>query len=456
MLTLRFWMFLTDAMNRCLAAFETYDELGRQFDDRNSISPVGQIGQLTITQSKSRSIESFMVLRPSELHFIVQLLDPSNLASSLFSTSRTISEALTTLNSSDLLNRLAKNSLTIATSAASKFRFYRSNSLDRETTLVLSTVNMGAKDWMELLNKRSDGGTEHSMFSAEEADSLFLSSVVEPEMVSCDEEMPAIHELSSIQWLVNAARSMLTRVYEDGNLFSKGDAIRRELLQLRDSIESKKQLIHACLYDWKKLLQCKELLANYHAQISLLLDLIKTRKKNGSDNIRMQSFAFGTLRLPVLSALFRIPANFGEPIGRPITWIPQDEEKESAIIRLFQNQNVLEKQLQTTVQSSANTSKMLSVSTANAWAATVSAKATTQLGTPLRISSLHLEECSMEATDILPPMMSPSTGGMNPLWTLMQSVFANNSSTVTPQSSATIPNTMSKSSVSWSTPAKAK
>jgi hypothetical protein len=548
------WIF-----HRCLVAFENFDDYlanhqlylsssssssgsGSSGGNGSVLSAVGQLSHLSRQQGKTKVLESFLVLRPSELLFFLQLFDLSNISSLLAtssSTRRQLSDAISTLNSTELVNKLTKYSTSSSSSSSSSGvssssssssglrngsgRIYQSLSLDREVTYIINTDaslthhGPGSKDalWLDLLqydgmegsSSSSNGGVvgvfnatpfsssttrDNNALLVDASDSLFLSpsstngngngsntsanggvalsSTNHGGMGSSntngvhidDEDNPHVNELSSIQWLIQASRSILKRVYEDTSLFLKGSAITRELQELQTHLLSKQVQMKHCFQDWKKLQQSKEMLMNYKAQLSVLHDLMKNRhlmNANMNSNIqsKMKHLAGGgggngvsssssieTYRYPLLMNGLRMPMAMlqGENMPKPLIWIPSDEEKEMALLRIIHLQIVLEKQLQVGVQNAANTTRMLytpmSTSVSNMTPKKGGFSAT--FGTPLRISSLRLSDDSDGVGGGggggSLPTLSPSTGGMNPLWAIMQNVFSNSMSTASNVSTA--------------------
>ncbi len=229
-------------------------------------------------------------------------------------------------------------------------------------------------------------------------------------------------------------------------------------MELRSNLMSKQNQVKNCLADWKKLQQSKEMLTNYKAQLSLLHDFMKNRKKLTSDHLKyngvmmgsgnntqhnaslVSSFgSFETYRYPLMMNVFRLPNTMliGEnpTMPKPLGWIPSDEEKELALLRMIHLQIALEKQLQIGVENAANTTRMLYTPVSASMSNMTPKKGFgSSFGSPLRISSIRLDDPQTEGPL---PMPSPSTGGMNPLWAIMQNVFSTSISAASTGSTST-------------------
>lgn len=486
------------------------------------LSPIGQLGMLSTKQMKSRAIESFICLRPSELLFLLHCLDVSNITSStLLATSRQLSNAFSALHRTNLVEKLSRFSVVNTSATGAKYKLFQSNALDREITYIVEIdPSSKSKDpWLDLLQDTVEHAVNHTAFSRDNSsgnngnnpsmtsldvnsDPFFLNTSSSNQLMDIDETQAA-SELSSIQWLINAAKSVLKRVYEDTMIFSKADATIRELADLRHRILNKRQIVQNSLQDWKKLLQSRELLSNYKAQISLLHDLYKNRKKVLGDHWRTHglstpgpnSGATGSssgsshevYRYPLLMNSIRIltiySANsssgsdhhaymshhhaYGASGGgnswmKAFQWVPSDEEKERALQKMIIIQLKLEKQLQSEQSNNAvatdfnpNNSLANNFSSSTRFG-TVSFSASASssiapspypsrsggpmLSSPTRPGSFKFNggsndeerhsavgEMNANSNNSHLHIPSPATGGMNPLWAIMQNVFSNNS-----------------------------
>lgn len=278
-------------------------------------SSIAKLAQIEMTSGKTSAMHGMVCVRPSELFFILQSMELSNIsAAPLSAYSKELSQAITHMHTSDLLQRLhSELRLTpVPTSAAHASSAHNNQNrtgildamreagvpaLDRELTFLLhiSPHSVYHGEFMAHFNDDSastqvlpkglpglpNSSNSSSSNLAGEAD---LLSPLLPTVESV-EESPEAHELASIRWLVQASRSALKAMYEhNSSSLSKNQSVVRELQELRGKLLSRSEEIANILADWKKISICMEVCSNYKAQIGLLLEKYKHHKKLSSQN----------------------------------------------------------------------------------------------------------------------------------------------------------------------------
>ena len=280
-------------------------------------SSIAKLAQIEMTSGKTSTMHGMVCVRPSELFFILQSMELSNIsAAPLSAYSKELSQAITHMHTSDLLQRLhSELRLTPVPTTASSHSSAASNAqhrtgildamresgvpaLDRELTFLLhiSPHSVYHTEFMAHFNDDSAAtqvlpkglpGLPNSSNSsnsnlAAEADLLAPLLTTAAESI---EESPEAHELASIRWLVQASRSALKAMYEHNNSsLSKNQSVVRELQELRGKLLSRSEEIANILADWKKISICMEVCSNYKAQIGLLLEKYKHHKKLSLQN----------------------------------------------------------------------------------------------------------------------------------------------------------------------------
>lgn len=278
-------------------------------------SSIAKLAQIEMSSGKTSAMHGMVCVRPSELFFILQSMELSNIsAAPLSAYSKELSQAITHMHTSDLLQRLHSElrltpvPTSSSSSHASSTGVHRTGildamresgvpALDREVTFLLHITphSVFHTEFMvhfnddsaatQVLPKGLPGLSNSSNSSnsnlAGEAD-LLAPLLTSAESV---EESPEAHELASIRWLVQASRSALKAMYEHNNSsISKNQSVVRELQELRGKLLSRSEEIANILADWKKISICMEVCSNYKAQIGLLLEKYKHHKKLSQQN----------------------------------------------------------------------------------------------------------------------------------------------------------------------------
>lgn len=287
------------------------------------LSPIAKLAHIETTSGKTSAIHGLICVRPSELFFILQSMELSNIsAAPLSAYSRELSQAITHMHTSDLLQRLHSElrlapitgpttsstaAAAVSTDAAGTgildaMREAGIPHLDRELTFLLHVAphSIYHNEFMHHFNDDSSvpavniplpkglsavpgshvgshAGAGTSSFNSTTSSDHDLSALISSESV---EESQEAHALASIRWLVQAARSALKSMYEHNNSsVAKNQSTVRELHELRAKLLARQVEIANILADWKKISVCMELCSNFKAQISLLLEKYKYIKK---------------------------------------------------------------------------------------------------------------------------------------------------------------------------------
>lgn len=284
-------------------------------------SPIARLAGIELSSGKSTAMQGLICLRPSELFFILQSMELTNIsAAPLSAYSRELSQAIAHMHSSDLLQRLhSELRLTplsghtpstqlqdrelTGTGILDALNESGVSFLDREVTFLLyitphavynnefmphfndeTTVPVVVPSVKGFNSSHNGAGassihsTASSIYSTTSSAELELSSLLTSESV---EESAEAHSLASIRWLIQAARSALKSLYEhnhSSNIIKSYSTI-HELQELSSKLLSRKDEIMSILADWKKIAICIELCTNYKAQISLLMEKHKFQKK---------------------------------------------------------------------------------------------------------------------------------------------------------------------------------
>lgn len=99
-----------------------------------------------------------------------------------------------------------------------------------------------------------------------------------------DIDHPAIRELTSINWLLNATRNVLKSIYETKNDIPHDITLLKELISLKDSLESRRNIIQLCSQDLHSLHIYEELCGVYRSEILLLVEMIGGQSQSQSNN----------------------------------------------------------------------------------------------------------------------------------------------------------------------------
>lgn len=103
-------------------------------------------------------------------------------------------------------------------------------------------------------------------------DKLFLQSE--------DIDHPAIRELTSINWILNTTKNVLKSIYESKSNIPHDITLLKELISLKESIESRRNIIQLCLQDLHSLHIYEELCSIYRSEILLLVEMIGGQNSN--------------------------------------------------------------------------------------------------------------------------------------------------------------------------------
>jgi hypothetical protein len=98
------------------------------------------------------------------------------------------------------------------------------------------------------------------------------------------QKLPGCRELTSLHWVVNAARNVLRHLYGRSEDLPDNITILNELNSLRDNLIARKHIIDCCVKDMACLQLCEDLSSVYHSEISLLIDMLRC----GSDGNRTE------------------------------------------------------------------------------------------------------------------------------------------------------------------------
>ena len=89
-----------------------------------------------------------------------------------------------------------------------------------------------------------------------------------------DTNHPAIRELTSINWIFNATRNVLKSIYEIKSEIPHDITLLKELIALKESLESRRNIIQLCQQDLHSLHIYEELCGVYRSEILLLVEMI--------------------------------------------------------------------------------------------------------------------------------------------------------------------------------------
>lgn len=132
-----------------------------------------------------------------------------------------------------------------------------------------------------------DTWTRHKKgFLFQQTDRLYqrFSTVENTTQESEFQKLPGSRELTSLHWVVNAARNVLRHLYGRSDDLPDNITVLNELNSLRDNLVTRKHLIDCCVKDMACLQLCEDLSSVYHSEISLLIDMLRC----GSDGNRTE------------------------------------------------------------------------------------------------------------------------------------------------------------------------
>jgi hypothetical protein len=274
-------------------------------------SPIARLARIEALSGKTSAMHTLVCVRPSELFFVLQSMELSNIsAAPLSAYSKELSQAITHMHTSDLLQRLhselrltpvPSNGSTASAGSTSAAETSGTGILDalkeagvpfldRELTFLLQ-ISPHAVYNSEFLHHFNDDSIAPSLpvkglsgpghgtdsFHSTHSEAADFSALLTCETV---EESDEAHALASIRWLVQAARSALKSMYEHNSAsVVKNHSTVREMQELRHKLLARRDEIASILADWKKIATCMELCTNYKAQISLLLEKYRYHKK---------------------------------------------------------------------------------------------------------------------------------------------------------------------------------
>jgi hypothetical protein len=422
-----------------------------------TLSPVARLAGMRAETNRPKDLESFICLKPSELLYMLKMFDLSSIATSLLvTTSRAVSESMSILSASDLMNKLSSyvilnpassnnasasagapglsgsgNNTSSAIATIGR-RTYLPTVLDRDVVYIFDMDESGKeKDAIiDLLNDDDLLGNSpdrmRSLIDSASGNKPTIGVASNSSMFASDEESVAVNELQVINWLLAAARTSLTNIFENALKVHSVQTV-RELRELRDKLTAKVSMIRAILSDWQALQMSQEVLRLHQSQLSLMDDLYKTRKLK-SDFFKGPTTMMGppvagnseqsllsSGRLPVLIAATRmIYVDYIEV--RPLTLtVAMDEEKEHLLLQVFRQQlqadtRVLLQRLSEALQPT-NTASFIASS------------GMYPMSPPQRkVSQLNVEDI-LVSTRSPGSNLSRSARNMNPLWVIMQNVF---------------------------------
>ncbi len=233
-------------------------------------SPVGKLASLCPLSGRLAAMSGVVCMRPSELMFLLECMDVGSVTSTaLAATSRELSDGISSLQSSNLLARM--------TAAAYQHQIRLSGrsgnvsaslcALDGDSAVILQVDALSTFHHLEPLDDQ--------LSLSVGADALDLLSPVAEATVEPEEG--GLNELSSLQWLISAARSALSAVYDQRSL-SRSVSTVRELQQLKQNLASKQQLITNCILDFNRIELCRDLCLNFRSQLQLRTDQWRQRR----------------------------------------------------------------------------------------------------------------------------------------------------------------------------------
>ena len=410
--------------------------------NRHSPSPIAKLAQLNPSTGRSMWANQCICLRPSELLFIIRCVNINSAIAYPFEVpSRTLNEAFTALYHSEFQSRFEK--YCISNSAylpVSKTLPSNSLSIDRMTTFLFSQKinihSVGDDPFESIISP----GTLTAVASEQREDLLTMWQVeFSGASHQAVEISDGLNELSSLQWLISAARSALHAVYETTSQRYGGNiAAIRELNELSDALSSRRQVIQATLRDWQRLSIHKDLSANYQQQLLLLKEAYRVM-----------------LQFDDMPAMQVLPSSRGDSLSQkihhalplplsvsslPCSKLPSSEASlqnfraklredfDEALANLLDNQNKIESQLLSKLAATFISSSLSASSFGNANARGRMASPTSSShNKPSASWKAHGDSNDSQPKEsIQQAMMSqplPAVGGMNPLWIVMKDVF---------------------------------
>jgi hypothetical protein len=429
-----------------------------------TLSPVARLAGMRAETNRPKDLESFICLKPSELLFMLKMFDLSSIATSLLvTTSRAVSESMSVLSASDLLNKLSgyviihPSSSNASTSAGAPGlagsggshsssgtatigrRTFLPTVLDRDVVYIFD-LDEGGKEKdaiMDLLQYDDDllgnapSNRMRTLFESTNIGSKTAGDASNSSGFGSDKESVAVNELQVINWLLTAARTTLSNIFENAPKVHSVQTV-RELRELRDKLAVKVPMIRAVLADWQALQMSQEVLRLQQSQLSLIDDLYKSRKLK-SDFFKGPTTMMGppvsgnnepsllsSGRFPVLIAATRmIYVDYIEV--RPLTLaVAMDEEKEHLLFQVLKQQLHADSRLLLQRLSDAlqpiNSSSLLPSSS--------NSHRLLQSPSHLKVSPWNGEDYYSLSTRSPEAATVPrSVRSMNPLWVIMQNVF---------------------------------
>jgi hypothetical protein len=363
-------------------------------------------------------MSGMMCVRPSELIFLLGLLDLNNITSTaLTSSSREMSDALIHLQTSDLLGRLsgsgaALNQIGQVVSARTGGGSSAvTGSLDRELTFVLQIDKQTTYFSLESRMDDSQLSRDEHMLGllGPLAPGATHSQTLEPANFAQGES-----ELANMQWLVSAARSALKATYEQLELPKSASSV-RQLNELRENLLSKSEVIASSLADIYRLELCKDLCSNFKAQLLLLLDQYRNRRKmqdasNGSQitsALQQMLLSTGSISIAELSA------SGSSSQG--------DDDYNVALSRMVASQLCIEGQIDAARRPMVNPQKFDGDISGRGERSRLAERRAR--GRPQSLKSSSAKKDSDMRSPVPNAVGSVHVGGPNPLWVVMQNVF---------------------------------
>lgn len=395
-------------------------------------SPIAVLAYIHPISGHSKALDSLLCLRPSELWFLLHLLDIGSITTTSFlSNTRQLTMAITTLHNSEIMSRLSKFATLNTNNSSSHGSIYMQNNaikgsyvpntLDREVVITIDMqaplcIASGEKVIMNLLH---DEGPGKALLADQEATTALTTSLLASTVE--DSREAGSNVLSSIVWLINVAKSTLKRVYEDATVVARGEAMVRELSQLRDSILAKQELIRKSILDWERLVSCKDLCQGYKSLLGLLLEMYKGRKKAelwkpGTLGISIVDDGF---QRPVLLSTIKEVLGDGDSYAKHMGWSEQDAEHEKIFGEILMSTFAVEKTLR---DPSTPANVMVSLPLPPAALKGASTRQSLAMSANGGAGRVGVEEESFAPPT---PRVAVAPQGSNPLWVIMQNVFRN-------------------------------
>jgi hypothetical protein len=385
-----------------------------------TFSPIDKLVSAAPTTGGIVALNSMMCIRPSELIFVIRLLDLNNITSvPLIASSRDLPDALMHLQTSDLLGRLCRgvfsNSIHSNSNGGSTVP---SGSLDREVTFILQIDKQS--NYFSLETRPDDSHLsrdEHLIGLLGPLNSVTLTQNASDLASFVQGE----NELASIQWLVSAARSALKATYEQMELPTSSSSV-RQLNELREHLQAKREVIAASLMGINRLELYKDLCSNFRAQQLLLLEQYRNRRRK-QDASNSSQITSGLQQMLLSTGIISI-AELSVSSGGTLS----DDEFNMALSRMVASQlrieGQIEARLSVCVSLQHDTVKSRRISTQRYLSSGAERSRLSALfERRARNSPKTVQRISPRDVDTRSQSGALHVGGPNPLWVVMQNVF---------------------------------